>query len=224
MAKKVMKQSGEAIPAVGDKPLSPREERFCREYVIDRNGSKAYRRDGWTPRTDQAARTGASTLLTKPNIKGRIAELEQALAEDAKLRAHEVYEEIALLRAHQVYEEIALMSRSSVCDYRVDAKGKLTLKRGVPANALRAVSSVETTVTQQPGGRKQVKVKYRLWNKTAAVRMAGKALGIFRAEAIPFTNCSILIVSGFDPDLVLGRRLVNQEQPDALPAPVAEEL
>jgi hypothetical protein len=58
-------------------------------------------------------------LLRNVKVRERIAELEEELARDAKMRAQEDYEEIALL------------SRSSVGNYRIDAKGELKLKRGI---------------------------------------------------------------------------------------------
>jgi hypothetical protein len=79
------------------------------------------------------------------------------------------------------------------------------------------VASVETTVKHLPSGRKRVKITFRLWNKPAALRMAGEALGIFKDQAIPFQSSEILVVEGFDPDLVPGRRLVNQENAVAPP-------
>jgi phage terminase small subunit len=199
MVMKVVQASGETIPVEADKPLSSREERFCREYVIDRNGGKAYRRAGFKPNSDASAWARASLLLRNVKVRERIAELEEDLARDAKMRAQEVYEEIALL------------SCSSVGNYRIDANGELKVRRGIDPKALRAVASIETTVKDLPGGRKEVKTTFRLWNKPAALRMADEALGIFKDQAIPFQNSGILVVEGFDPDLALGRRLVNQE-------------
>jgi hypothetical protein len=38
-----------------NKPLPARYQRFCEEYVIDHNGSKAYRRAGFKPDSDASA-------------------------------------------------------------------------------------------------------------------------------------------------------------------------
>lgn len=54
-----------------------KHERFCIEYVVDHNGTQAAIRAGYSERS---ARSQASDLLTKPDIKERIAELDSAVA------------------------------------------------------------------------------------------------------------------------------------------------
>jgi hypothetical protein len=146
----------------------------------------------------------SSKLLRKPKIKEYIAQLEMELASDAKLRAREVYQEIALL------------CTSSVSDYEFDEDGMLKARCGVPAERLGAVASVKRTVRNLGRGRKEVTTELRLWDKIAALRMAAEACGIFR-EARQIADCGILTGSGFDPDLVLGRKLVNQENARSTP-------
>lgn len=55
-----------------------RHERFCREYVIDYNGTKAAIRAGYK---EKNARVQASALLTNPNILSRVRELQQEQVE-----------------------------------------------------------------------------------------------------------------------------------------------
>lgn len=58
--------------------LRGKEERFCQEYVIDYNGTKAAIRAGYNP-GDAANR--AYRLMKKAEIAARIRELEKDLAE-----------------------------------------------------------------------------------------------------------------------------------------------
>ena len=52
-------------------PLNDKQERFCYEYCIDLNASKAAIRAGYS---ENSARSTASTMLTKSNILARIKE------------------------------------------------------------------------------------------------------------------------------------------------------
>lgn len=64
------------------KKLTDKQERFCLEYVIDSNSTQAAIRAGYSKKT---ARTIASQLLTKLNIKARIEELQEKTAKKLEL-------------------------------------------------------------------------------------------------------------------------------------------
>ncbi len=53
--------------------LNAKQERFCEEYAVDSNGAQACIRAGYSPK---AAKEQASRLLTKANVRDRIAELQ----------------------------------------------------------------------------------------------------------------------------------------------------
>ena len=53
--------------------LSPKRERFCREYVIDHNATQAYIRAGYSK---NGAGQSAKSLLKIPEVAARIKELE----------------------------------------------------------------------------------------------------------------------------------------------------
>lgn len=57
--------------------MTPRQESFASEYVLDHNGAAAAVRAGYAPR---AARQTASELLTNPNIRTLVAQHEAAAA------------------------------------------------------------------------------------------------------------------------------------------------
>lgn len=64
--------------------LNDKQDRFCREYLIDLNATQAAIRAGYSEKT---ARQQASTLLSKPNIQDRIAELKQEVNKELKIDA-----------------------------------------------------------------------------------------------------------------------------------------
>lgn len=63
-------------------PISPKQERFCLEYVKDLNGTQAAIRAGYSEKTSAMQ---ASRLLTKENIQRRIQELQQTIANKANI-------------------------------------------------------------------------------------------------------------------------------------------
>ena len=71
-------------------PLNDKQERFCYEYCIDLNATQAAIRAGYSENT---ARSIASALLTKINIKTKIKYLQDNLAETAGLSRLKVLNE-----------------------------------------------------------------------------------------------------------------------------------
>ena len=74
----------------GDK-LTPKQERFCMEYLIDRNGTQAAIRAGYG---EKGAGVAACRMLKKPNILARVRELQAEEAERLSLSADAVLMEI----------------------------------------------------------------------------------------------------------------------------------
>ena len=77
--------------------LRGKEERFCLEYVIDYNGTRAATKAGYKE-TDAANR--AHRLLRKAEIAARVRELEKELADRLALSQEEV-----VIQLRQQYEE-----------------------------------------------------------------------------------------------------------------------
>ena len=77
--------------------LRGKEERFCQEYVIDYNGTKAAIRAGYNP-GDAANR--AYRLMKKAEIAARVRELEKELADRLALSQEQV-----VLQLKKQYDE-----------------------------------------------------------------------------------------------------------------------
>lgn len=71
--------------------LTPKQEAFCQEYVVDLNGAAAARRAGYSEKT---AHEQAAQLLAKLNIAERIAELKRERAEKVARTAQDVLNDI----------------------------------------------------------------------------------------------------------------------------------
>ena len=72
--------------------LTPKQERFCQEYIIDLNGAQAAIRAGYSVKD---ARTQASRLSTNANIQKYIAELQQKKNAALDLKSEDTLREIA---------------------------------------------------------------------------------------------------------------------------------
>lgn len=70
--------------------LTDKEERFCYEYVLHLNASKAACLAGYSERS---SRVTASRLLTKVNIQDRIRQMRDNLAETAQISALKIVKE-----------------------------------------------------------------------------------------------------------------------------------
>ena len=60
--------------------LTPRQERFCLLIVEGEGQSKAYEMAGYSVASPRIAAVNASQLMTKPNIQGRVAQLQAQAA------------------------------------------------------------------------------------------------------------------------------------------------
>lgn len=70
---------------VVDKPLTTKQDMFCREYIIDLNGTQAAIRAGYSVK---GASQQASVLLANPKVSARIKELKDNRADELELDAY----------------------------------------------------------------------------------------------------------------------------------------
>ncbi len=75
--------------------LTPRQQRFCQEYAIDLNATAAARRAGYSEKT---VHVQGPRLLANVRVAGRIAELQDEVAERNALSVDGVVTNLAELR------------------------------------------------------------------------------------------------------------------------------
>lgn len=73
-----------------EKDLTPKQKKFCEEYIFDYNGSRSARDAGYS---EDTAASIASENLTKPNIQAYIKELESDLAKTLGITKSRVLKE-----------------------------------------------------------------------------------------------------------------------------------
>lgn len=70
--------------------LSAKRQRFVEEYLVDLNAAAAYRRAGYTARSDNVAAVEGHRLLSDPKIAAAISAAQAARSERTLITADEV--------------------------------------------------------------------------------------------------------------------------------------
>lgn len=145
--------------------LTPQQERFCQEYIIDLNGLQAAIRAGYS---DKAAKEQASRLLTKANVRARVAELQQTVADKAGISALWVLEE---------FKKVAGADTRAL----FDENGNLLAIKDLPDDVAAAISSIEVE-RRVDGHGEDAEVyhvhKIKRWDKLRALESLAKHLGL----------------------------------------------
>lgn len=90
------------MPIDPDKPLTPREEAACREYLIDYSPVKAMIRAGYAKIT---ANSNSGKLFKRANVQKRLKEMAEQVASKA------------VMTAERVITEMSNIATANLCDY-----------------------------------------------------------------------------------------------------------
>lgn len=152
------------------KPLHPRKEAFCGEYIIDFNAYQSAIRAGYS---EKSARHMGCMMLQEPAIIERVQQLIAERSQRTEITADRVLREVA---------------RIGLSDVR-----RLFTKTGtmVPIHELdddtaAAVANIEVMEEYQGRGDDRVLVghvkKIKLWDKNSAAEKLMKHLGLFEKD------------------------------------------
>jgi phage terminase small subunit len=152
--------------------LTPRQERFVEEYIIDLNATQAAIRAGYAAKD---ADVQGPRLLGNVGVSRAVASLKAKRAAETGITAE------------RVLAELALLAFSDHTHFEVDGKGAVTLAKGAPAGAHRAVSSIKRKISSIGMGADadgdgpivQAEVEIKLWDKPGMLRLAGRHVGLF---------------------------------------------
>ena len=96
--------------------MTEKQKRFCDEYLIDCNATRAYKAVYKNVKSDDAARVNASRLLTNANVKKYIADRMEEIHNEKTADAQEVIEYLtSVLRGESTAQEIVVEGTGDGC-------------------------------------------------------------------------------------------------------------
>jgi len=149
--------------------LSPKQEQFCCEYLVDLNATQAAIRSGYSQKT---ANEQGSRLLANVSVAARIAELREQQSQRLEINAD------------RVLKEWAKVAFSNLMDYfEVKPDGTAVIDLGEltddQAAALQEITIDEYTEGTGKVARKVKKIRIKLGDKKGALDSIAKHLGMF---------------------------------------------
>ena len=139
--------------------LTPRQERFAAEYLVDLNGTQAAIRAGYSA-------TGANVtgvrLLSNPTVAALIAAGKEKQADRLEVRADTVLREILRIATTDLAQAF-------------DESGNLLPIHQMPEDVRRAIASVKVRTDDDGSLVREVK----LWDKPKSLELLGKHLKLF---------------------------------------------
>ena len=143
--------------------ITPKQAKFCVEFLACSNASEAYRRAYNTKNMQNSTIwETACRLLQNHNVSTRLAELRQQALEAANITEQRVVEELA---------KLAFANKEDF--YREDENGNQILDlRAATRDQMAAVSEIVTGKDGRP-------VKIKLADKKGALDSLGKYMGLF---------------------------------------------
>jgi phage terminase small subunit len=157
------KKSCKSRPALNSRRLT-----FCKEYIIDFNGSRAAICAGFA---ENSARSTASFLLTNPNIQAEIDRLRKAREDRLEASADFVVRELMRIAKFDIRQAY-------------DSDGSLKAPHDLPDDVAKVISSVEVDELYEGVGKDREKIgvtkKIKTWDKIRALEALGEHFGIFK--------------------------------------------
>lgn len=177
-----------------DKPLTPKQIFFCKEYLIDLNGAQAARRAGFNPKT---ADVTASQLLVKPNIQALIVKLKEQRAVRIEVTADEVL------------RELKRIGFANMRDFAKWDSDQVTLEDSelLTEDQTAAVQTLSQTTTKDGGS-----IRFQLHDKPKALELMARHLGILH-DKIAVSTDDVKDIAKRMGDVVL--KLVPKNQVEA---------
>lgn len=160
--------------------LTPKQQQFVREYLIDFNATQAAIRAGYSPKTAQVI--GAENLK-KPMVAAEIQRLGQKTAQKLDITRESIMQELAAIGFARVTDfmrvETELTTRIGIHPITgevINAPGgccqsvRITNTDELPEDKVAALASIK----QGTNG-----IEVKLHDKVRALELLGKALGVF---------------------------------------------
>lgn len=160
--------------------LTPKQAKFCVEYLVDLNATQATIRAGYSART---AGHKASALVVDSCIQERIAELRIKLQETT-------------ISPKDVLDELSKIGFSNIQSF-IGGENEIKDISELTAETAAAVESIQSDIRHDSGKSDGYteKVKIKLCSKLGALEKIGNILGIFENKVKINADISINLVN-----------------------------
>lgn len=167
-----------------DKKLTGKQKRFADEYLIDLNGTRAYKAAYPSVKKDEAAAVSANRLLKKANIAAYIAKRQQDLQRRTEITQDRVLQELAAIAfskatdyAHVVEKEMEVTVDGNTIPI-LDKNGDPVLYRTIELELTENLTDTQkAAIACLKKGRDGLEVKAH--DKLRALELLGKHIGMF---------------------------------------------
>ena len=154
--------------------LTPKQEKFCEEYLVDLNATQAAIRAGYSEKT---ANRIAAENLSKLDIQNRINHLRNIQSQRTEITADRVIQELAA---------IAFSDRTEIAAIGKDNRIKFTPTDELSANVKKSISQIK---------RGKFGIEVSTCDKVKALELLGKHLGIFDNKPEAATDGVSIIIA-----------------------------
>lgn len=159
--------------------MTDAQKRFCDEYLIDLNATRAYKVAYSRCKKDETANVNGSKLLRNTKVQEYISEKQKEIEKRTEVTQDMVIKElakIAFLDIRKLYTE----------------NGQLKNIADIDSETVGAISSLETLEEYDGYGDNREKIgdtqKVKLLDKTKALELLGKHLGMFNDINVNMKN------------------------------------
>ena len=160
--------------------LTEKQQRFCDEYLIDCNGTRAYKAAYPNCKKDNVASAAATRLLGNVNIKNYIAKRLEEISSQKIAEAQEVMEYLTAVMRREYKENNVVTLTEETSTYVPDENGtmrKHTTKKEVP---------------------QLVEIPAKLSDANKAAELLGKRYGLFTDKVNVTGAVPVQIVDDYD--------------------------
>ena len=157
------------------------QKRFCDEYLIDLNATKAYKAAYPNCKKDETASQAGSRLLRNVKVQEYIAEKQKEMQERNKITQDIIIQElakIALFNIKDIYDENGTLKKVTELDddtAKAISGVKILQKAGAMKISLNGRNE-EIPIEHIP----EQTVEFKTNDKTKALELLGKYLGMFK--------------------------------------------
>ena len=161
--------------------LTEKQERFWREYRIDRNATQAAIRAGYSKKT---AYSQGQRLLKNVEIRKKIADHNREICEQADVTQERIINELAMIAFSKASDYARIVEKQAIDETGkiiTDANGEPVMYRTVePTITDNLTEEQKRAIATIKKGRDGFEIK--TYDKTKALELLGKHLGMFEDQ------------------------------------------